>query len=66
MRKWQKTISETQVSFKGKEASSDQNEYNPFMENEVLNIFSFNNFFEKSNIFGENGEKKFWGNTTIF
>ncbi len=36
------------------------------IENEVLNIFSCNNFFEKSNIFGENGEKKFWGNTTIF
>ncbi len=28
-----------------------------FMENEVLNIFSFDNFFDKSNIFGENGEK---------
>ncbi len=27
------------------------------MGNEVLNIFSFNNFFEKSNIFGETGEK---------
>ncbi len=25
--------------------------------NEVLNIFSYNNFFERSNIFGENGEK---------
>ncbi len=29
------------------------------MGNEVLNIFSFNNFFEKSNIFEENGEKNF-------
>ncbi len=27
------------------------------MGNEVSNILSFNNFFEKSNIFGENGEK---------
>ncbi len=32
-----------------------------FMGNEVLNIFSFNSFFEKSNIFGENREKIFWG-----
>ncbi len=30
-----------------------------FMGNEVLNIFSLNNFFEKSNIFGENREKIF-------
>ncbi len=29
-----------------------------FMGNEVFNIFPFNNFFEKSNIFGENGGKK--------
>ncbi len=27
------------------------------MGNEVLNILSFNKFFEKSNIFGNNGEK---------
>ncbi len=27
------------------------------MGNEVLNILLFNNFFEKSNIFGDNGEK---------
>ncbi len=27
------------------------------MGNEVLNIFSFCNFSEKSNIFGENGKK---------
>ncbi len=32
-----------------------------FMGNEVLNIFSFNNFFEKSNIFGENRGKNFGG-----
>ncbi len=32
------------------------------MENEVFNIFSFNNFFKKSNIFGENeGKKMLWG-----
>ncbi len=27
------------------------------MGNEFANILSFNNFFEKSNIFGDNGEK---------
>ncbi len=27
------------------------------MGNEVSNILSFNNFFEKSNIFEDNGEK---------
>ncbi len=37
-----------------------------FMENEVLNIFSFKKFFWKSNIFGENGDRKFLGDTTIF
>ncbi len=37
-----------------------------FMGNEVLNIFSSNNFFEISNSFGENGEKKFGGNMPIF
>ncbi len=37
-----------------------------FMGNKVLNIFSFNNFFEKSNIFGENEEKKFGGTWPFF
>ncbi len=37
-----------------------------FMGNGVLNIFSSNNFFEKSNIFGENGGKKILGDMTIF
>ncbi len=32
-----------------------------FIGNEIVNIFSFNNFSEKSNIFGENGEKIFGG-----
>ncbi len=31
-----------------------------FMGNVILNIFSFNSFFYESNIFRENGEKKFW------
>ncbi len=37
---------------------------NFFMANEVSNILSFNNLFEKSNIFGMG--KKFWENMTIF
>ncbi len=36
------------------------------MGNEVLNSFSSNNFFNKSKIFGENGENKFLWNTTTF
>ncbi len=32
-----------------------------FMENEVLNMFSINSFFGKSNIFRENSKKQFWG-----
>ncbi len=36
------------------------------MGTEVLNIFSFNNFFEKSNIFGENGGKNVGWDATIF
>ncbi len=36
------------------------------MGNEVLNIFSLNNFFEESNILRENGETKFLGDVTIF
>ncbi len=35
------------------------------MENKVLHIFLFYNFFEKSYIFGENREKN-WGDMTIF
>ncbi len=31
------------------------------MGNEVLNIFSSNNFFEESNAFQENSENNFWG-----
>ncbi len=37
-----------------------------FMGNEVLNIYSYNNFSEKLNIFGENGEKNFWGTRPFF
>ncbi len=37
-----------------------------FMENEVLNSFSSNNFFEESNIFGENSEKILKGTSAFF
>ncbi len=62
LRKWRKIVSGARVSFEGKETSGDENEYNLFfMGNEVSNIFLFNIFFEKSNIFGENGEKNVEG-----
>ncbi len=35
------------------------------MGNKVLDVFSFNNFFVRSNIFRENGEKIFLGGMTI-
>ncbi len=54
-----------QVPFEGKGASSDENEYNIFYGKWGLNILSFNNFFEKSTIFGDNGEK-ILGDMTIF
>ncbi len=36
------------------------------MGNEILNIFSFNNFFDKSNIFGENRVGEILGDMIIF
>ncbi len=42
-------------------ASGNENEYNLFCENWVLNTFSFNNFFEKSNILGKMGKRIFGG-----
>ncbi len=42
------------------------NNINFFKGNEVLNIFSFNNFFQETNIFRENDEKQFLGDETIF
>ncbi len=38
---------------------------NFFMGNEFSNILSFNNFFEKSNIFGDNGEKILGGHNNF-
>ncbi len=66
LRKQQKTVSGCLVSFEGKEASGDENDLTFFMENEVLNIFSCNNFFPKSNIFGGKGEKNFGGTLPFF
>ncbi len=37
-----------------------------FTGNEVLNIFSCNNFFEKTQIFGEKEEKNVLGDITTF
>ncbi len=54
LRKRQKTVSGAQVSFEGKEASGDENEYIIFYGKLSLEYFSFNNFFEKSNTSGEN------------
>ncbi len=39
---------------------------NVFTGNDVPNILSFNNFFEKSNIFGDNGEKILGGHDHFF
>ncbi len=39
----------------------NENEYYLFMGNVISNTFSSNNFFEKSNIFGENGKQNFVG-----
>ncbi len=36
------------------------------MGNEVLNNFSYKNFFDESNVFQESGEKKFLGDMTTF
>ncbi len=45
------------ISFEGKEASGDENEYKLFMGNEVSIILSFNNFFEKKQYFWRQWEK---------
>ncbi len=53
LRKRPKTVSGAQVFFEGKEGMN----ITFFMGNVVLNILSCNNFFEKSNIFGDNRKK---------
>ncbi len=52
-----KTVSGGHVTFEGKGFLVKKMNITFFMENKVLNIFSSNNFFNESNIFGENGEK---------
>ncbi len=56
LRKCQKTVSGAQVSFERRRLATRMY-INFFMGNEDPNILSFNNFFEKRNIFGDNGEK---------
>ncbi len=51
---------------KGRECQATKMNITFYMGNKVLNIFSSNNFFEKSNILGENREKKLLGDMTIF
>ncbi len=53
-----KTISTGQVSFEGKGASlATKMNITFFMENEVLNSYSSNNFFEKKQHFSEKWQK---------
>ncbi len=60
-KKWQKTVSRAQVSFEGKEAFGDENEYNLFLwKMRFLIFFHLKIFLKKSiNIFGENEENNF-------
>ncbi len=57
LRKRQKTVSGPKSLLKERRLLATRMNINFFMGNEVLNILSFNNFFEKSNIFGDDGEK---------
>ncbi len=59
-RKRWKTIFRVEFLLKGKMYVAKKMNVSFFIRNEVWNIFSFNNFFEESNIFWENCEKKFW------
>ncbi len=58
VRKRQKTVSGApKFLLKERRRLATRMNINFFMGNEVWNILSFNNFFEKSNIFVDNGEK---------
>ncbi len=59
LRKRQKNHFGPQVSFTGKRASGDENEYNLFMGNEVLNIFHLTIFSKKKKFLEKMGEKIF-------
>ncbi len=47
-------------------APGDKNQYNLFCRPRCFEYFSFNNFFEKNNIFQNKSEKLFLGGVTIF
>ncbi len=57
--KRRRTIFEGHDAFEENGASDSKSEYNVLLkiENKVLNMFSFNNFSKKSNIFRENRKK---------
>ncbi len=66
LRNWQKTVSGALVSFEGKGASGDKNEYNLFYQKLNAEYFYVNNFFGQS-IFWGNCKKLFlWAHLTIF
>ncbi len=52
--------------FEGRGASGDKNQYNLFCRHRRFEYFSFNNFFEKNNIFQNESEELFLGGVTIF
>ncbi len=67
LRKRQKTVFVAQVSFEGKEASGDENEYNLFLWKMRSRIFYRLTIFSKKAIFLETGKKFLgWGDTIIF
>ncbi len=57
LRKRHNTVSGPQASLKKRMRPATRIDITFLMGNEVSNISSFNNFFEKRNIFGDNGEK---------
>ncbi len=66
LRKRRKTVSGAQVSFVGKEASGDENEYKLFHGKMRSRIFYRLTIFSKKATFLEIMEKKFWADMTIF
>ncbi len=60
-----KPFLEAKSLLKGRRHLATKMNITSFMGNEVLKIFSFYNFFEKSNIFGENGGKKSGGAVSV-
>ncbi len=66
LRKQQKPFFWSKSLLKGRRRLATKKNVTSFMRNEVFNIFSFNNFFEKSNIFVKNGEKNVGGTWPFF